>query len=386
MSGIKRIILNEMSYFGAGSRSVLADEIIKRGFKKVFVVTDNDLVKFGVAGEVTAVLDRANIPFVVFSDVKQNPTVKQVKLGGEEFAASGADVIVAIGGGSPIDTAKAIGIIATNPEFADVISLEGVADTKNKSISIIALPTTAGTAAEVTINYVITDEENVKKMVCVDSNVIPILSIVDAELMVSMPRGLTAATGMDALTHAIEGYITKGAWEMSDMFELKAIEMIAKHLPVAVENPSNVEAREGMAMAQYIAGMGFSNVGLGLVHGMAHPLGAYYDIPHGVANALLLPIIMKYNATSCIDKYGEIAKAMGVNTVGLSKIEAAHAAVDAVKTLAIKVGIPERLRNLNVKEEDLEKLANSAFNDICTPGNPRSVNITDILDLYKKAF
>lgn len=386
MSEIKRIILNEMSYFGAGSRAVLADEIKKRGFKKVFVVTDNDLVKFGVAAEVTAALESADIPFVVFSDVKQNPTVKQVKLGIEAFVASGTDVIVAIGGGSPIDTAKAIGIIAANPEFADVVSLEGVADTKNKSIPIIALPTTAGTAAEVTINYVITDDENVKKMVCVDPNAIPILSIVDAELMVGMPRGLTAATGMDALTHAIEGYITKGAWEMSDMFELKAIEMIAKHLLVAVENPSNVEAREGMAMAQYIAGMGFSNVGLGLVHGMAHPLGAYYDIPHGVANALLLPIIMKYNATSCIDKYGEIAKAMGVNTVGLSKIEAAHAAVDAVKALAIKVGIPERLRNLNVQEEDLEKLANSAFNDICTPGNPRDVSEKDILGLYKKAY
>jgi lactaldehyde reductase len=386
MSGIKRIILNEMSYFGAGSRSVLADEIKRRGYKKVFIVTDNDLVKFGVAGEVTAVLERAAIPFVVFSDVKQNPTVKQVKLGGEEFAVSGADVIIAIGGGSPIDTAKAIGIIATNPQFIDVVSLEGVADTKNKSIPIIALPTTAGTAAEVTINYVITDEENVKKMVCVDPNDIPVLSIVDAELMVSMPKGLTAATGLDALTHAIEGYITKGAWEMSDMFELKAIEMIAKHLPVAVENSSNIEARDGMAVAQYIAGMGFSNVGLGLVHGMAHPLGAYYDIPHGVANALLLPIIMKYNATSCIDKYGEIAKAMGVNTVGLSKIEAAHAAVDAVKALAIKVGIPERLRNLNVKEENLEKLANSAFNDICTPGNPRNVTLKDVLELYRKAF
>jgi lactaldehyde reductase len=386
MSELKRIILNEMSYFGAGSRVVLADEIIKRGFKKVFVVTDNDLVKFGVAGEVTAVLDRAKIPFVVFSDVKQNPSVKQVKLGGEEFVVSGADVIVAIGGGSPIDTAKAIGIIAANPEFADVVSLEGVADTKSKSIPIIALPTTAGTAAEVTINYVITDEENVKKMVCVDPNAIPILSIVDAELMISMPKGLTAATGMDALTHAIEGYITKGAWKMSDMFELKAIEMIAKHLPVAVENPSNVEAREGMAMAQYIAGMGFSNVGLGLVHGMAHPLGAYYDIPHGVANALLLPIIMKYNATSCIDKYGEIAKAMGVNTTTFSKLDAAHAAVDAVKTLAVKVGIPERLRDLNVKEEDLEKLAGSAFNDVCTPGNPRNVTFVEILNLYKKAF
>ena len=386
MSVINRIILNEMSYFGAGSRSVLADEIKKRGFKKVFVVTDNELLKFGVAGKVTSFLDNAGIPFQVFSDVKQNPTVKQVKLGGEEFAASGADVIVAIGGGSPIDTAKAIGIIAANPEFADVVSLEGVADTKNKSIPIIALPTTAGTAAEVTINYVITDEENVKKMVCVDPNTIPILSIVDAELMLSMPKGLTAATGMDALTHAIEGYITKGAWEMSDMFELKAIEMIAKHLPVAVENPSNIEAREGMALAQYIAGMGFSNVGLGLVHGMAHPLGAYFDIPHGVANALLLPIVMKFNATSCIEKYGDIAKAMGVNTYAFSKIESANAAVDAVKALAVKVGIPERLRDLNVTEESLEKLALSAFNDICTPGNPRNVTKEDVLELYKKAF
>jgi lactaldehyde reductase len=383
---MNKIILNEMSYFGAGSRSVLADEIKRRGYKKVFVVTDNDLVKFGVAGEVTKILDNADIPFVVFSDVKQNPTIKQVKLGGDEFAVSEADVIVAIGGGSPIDTAKAIGIIATNPEFADVVSLEGIANTKNKSVPVIALPTTAGTAAEVTINYVITDEENVKKMVCVDPNAIPVLSIVDAELMLSMPKGLTAATGMDALTHAIEGFITKGAWEMSDMFELKAIEMIVKHLPVAVENPTNTEAREGMAMAQYMAGMGFSNVGLGLVHGMAHPLGAYYDIPHGVANAVLLPIVMKYNATSCIDKYGEIAKAMGLNTVGLSKIEVAHVAVDAVKALAIKVGIPERLRNLNVKEEDLERLANSAFNDICTPGNPRSVSQKDVLELYRKAF
>lgn len=386
MSEIKRIILNEMSYFGAGSRAILADEINKRGFKKVFVVTDNELLKFGVAGEVTSILDNAGIPFQIFSDVKQNPTVKQVKLGCKEFADSGADVIVAIGGGSPIDTAKAIGIIATNPEFADVVSLEGVADTKNKSIPIIALPTTAGTAAEVTINYVITDEENVKKMVCVDPNDIAILSIVDAELMLSMPQGLTAATGMDALTHAIEGYITKGAWEMSDMFELKAIEMIAKYLPLAVENPSSIEAREGMALAQYIAGMGFSNVGLGLVHGMAHPLGAYFDIPHGVANALLLPIVMKYNATSCIEKYGKIAKVMGVNTFGYNKIESALAAVDAVKALAIKVRIPERLRDLNVTEESLEKLALSAFNDICTPGNPCNVTLDEILNLYKKAF
>jgi len=293
---------------------------------------------------------------------------------------------VAIGGGSSIDTAKAIGIIAANPEFADVVSLEGVAGTKNKSVPVIALPTTAGTAAEVTINYVITDEENVKKMVCVDPNGIAILSIVDAELMLSMPRGLTAATGMDALTHAIEGYITLGAWEMSDMFELKAMEMIAKHLPAVVENPSDVVARDGMAVAQYIAGMGFSNVGLGLVHGMAHPLGAYFDVPHGVANALLLPIVMQYNASSCVDKFGDVAKAMGVNIDGLSKDEAAQAAVDAVKALAVKVGIPERLRDLKVTEDSLEALAQSALNDVCTPGNPRTVKLEEILELYKIAF
>ncbi len=383
---IKRMILNETSYFGAGSRSVLADEIKKRGFKKVFVVTDPDLLRFGVAGEVTSILGNAEISYVVFSDLKQNPTVKQVKLGCEEFASSKADVIVAIGGGSSIDAAKAIGIIAANPEFADVVSLEGVADTKNKSIPVIALPTTAGTAAEVTINYVITDEENIKKMVCVDPNDIAILSIVDPELMVSMPKGLTAATGMDALTHAIEGYITKGAWEMSDMFELKAIEMIAKYLPRAVENPADIEARDGMAMAQYIAGMGFSNVGLGLVHGMAHPLGAYFDVPHGVANALLLPIVMKYNASSCVEKYGDIARAMGVNTFAFSKLEAANAAVDAVKALALKVGIPERLRELNVSEDSLESLAQSAYNDVCTPGNPRNVKFEDVLKLYKEAY
>jgi len=383
---INRIILNETSYFGAGSRIVLANEIMKRGFKKVFVVTDNELVKFGVVGQVTSVLDNAGIPFQIFSEVKQNPTVKQVKAGGAEFAASGADVIVAIGGGSPIDTAKAIAIIANNPEFADVVSLEGVANTKNKCVPIIALPTTAGTASEVTINYVITDEENVKKMVCVDPNDIAILSIVDAELMVSMPRGLTAATGMDALTHAIEGYITKGAWEMSDMFELKGIEMIAKYLPAVVENPSDLVAREGMALAQYIAGMGFSNVGLGLVHGMAHPLGAFFDIPHGVANALLLPIVMKYNTSSCVDRFGDIAKAMGVNTYAFSKLEAANAAVEAVKALALKVGIPERLRDLKVTEDSLESLAQSAFNDVCTPGNPRTATLEDILKLYKTAF
>jgi lactaldehyde reductase len=386
MSAIKRIILNEMSYYGAGSRSVLADEIKKRGFKKVFIVTDKDLLKFGVVEKVTSVLDAAKIEYTIFSNVKQNPTVAQVKEGVVAFSISGADAIVAIGGGSPIDTAKGIGIISNNPEFADVVSLEGVADTKNKSIPIIALPTTAGTAAEVTINYVITDEENVKKMVCVDPNVIPVLSIVDAELMLSLPPSLTAATGMDALTHAIEGYITKGAWEMSDMFELKAIEMIAKHLPVVVKNPSDVVARDGMAVAQYIAGMGFSNVGLGLVHGMAHPLGAYYDIPHGVANALLLPIVMEYNTESSIAKYVDIARAMGIKVDHLSLSEAAKAAVEAVKNLAIEVGIPEKLQLLNVKEEDLERLSQSAFEDVCTPGNPREVQLSDILELYKKAF
>jgi len=386
MSTIKRIILNEMSYYGAGSRSVLADEIKKRGLKKIFIVTDKDLIKFGVVEKVTSVLDLGKIEYSIFSNVKQNPTVAQVKEGVLDFSASGANAIVAIGGGSPIDTAKAIAIISNNPEFADVVSLEGVADTKNKCVPIIALPTTAGTAAEVTINYVITDEKSVKKMVCVDPNAIPILSIVDAELMLTLPPSVTAATGMDALTHAIEGYITKGAWEMSDMFELKAIEMIAKHLPTAVKNPSNVEARDGMAVAQYIAGMGFSNVGLGLVHGMAHPLGAYYDIPHGVANALLLPIVMEYNTKSSISKYAEIARAMGIYVNNLSLVEAAQAAVQAVKNLAIEVGIPEKLNLLNVKEEDLERLAQSAFEDVCTPGNPRDVTVQDILELYKKAF
>jgi len=378
--------LNETSYFGAGSRSVIAEELTKRGFKKAFIVTDKDLVRFGVAALVTEILDKAGFAYEIFSDVKQNPTVVQVKKGVEGFKKSGADVLIAIGGGSSIDTAKAIGIISTNPQFSDVVSLEGVADTKNKSIPIIALPTTAGTAAEVTINYVITDEENVKKMVCVDPNDIPVLSIVDAELMASMPRGLTAATGMDALTHAIEGYITQGAWEMSDMFEPKAIEMIIKHLPEVVKNPKNVEARNGMAIAQYIAGMGFSNVGLGLVHGMAHPLGAFYDIPHGVANALLLPIVMQYNAGSAVEKFGDIAVALGVDVKGLSKEDAAQAAVNAVKNLAKQVGIPEKLSDLNVKKEDLARLAQSAFNDVCTPGNPRAATVEDILALYQKAF
>ncbi len=380
------MILNETSYFGAGSRKVIAEEVAKRGYKKALVVTDKDLVKFGVAAQVTDVLKAAGIPFEMFDEVKPNPTVKNVKNGIAAFKAAGADFIVAIGGGSSMDTSKAVGIIINNPEFADVTSLEGVANTKKKSVPVIALPTTAGTAAEVTINYVITDEENVKKMVCVDPNDIPTLAIIDPELMLSMPRGLTAATGMDTLTHAIEGLITLGAWEMSDMFEIKAIEMIAKWLPKAVENPSDIEARDGMATAQYIAGMAFSNVGLGLVHGMAHPLGAYYDIPHGVANALLLPFVMEYNKEAAKAKYRTIAEAMGVDTSAMDDDQAAQAAVDAVKALAVKVRIPQHLSELGVPESGLPTLAQAAFNDVCTPGNPRKAVVEEILEVYKKAF
>ena len=380
------MILNETSYFGAGSRKVIAEEVAKRGYKKALVVTDKDLVKFGVAAQVTDVLKAAGIPFEMFDEVKPNPTVKNVKNGIAAFKAAGADFIVAIGGGSSMDTSKAVGIIINNPEFADVTSLEGVANTKKKSVPVIALPTTAGTAAEVTINYVITDEENVKKMVCVDPNDIPTLAIIDPELMLSMPRGLTAATGMDALTHAIEGLITLGAWEMSDMFEIKAIEMIAKWLPKAVENPSDIEARDGMATAQYIAGMAFSNVGLGLVHGMAHPLGVYYDIPHGVANALLLPFVMEYNKEAAKAKYRTIAEAMGVDTSAMDDDQAAQAAVDAVKALAVKVRIPQHLSELGVPESGLPTLAQAAFNDVCTPGNPRKAVVEEILEVYKKAF
>ena len=381
-----RIVLNETSYFGPGSRSVIPEEVKRRNLKKAFIVTDNDLVKFGVVKQVTDILEQAAIPYTTFAEVKQNPTVTNVKAGVKAYAASAADFIIAIGGGSPTDTAKAIGIITNNPEFSNVVSLEGVANTKNKSVPIIALPTTAGTAAEVTINYVITDEENVKKMVCVDPNDIPVLAIVDAELMSSMPKSLTAATGMDALTHAIEGYITKGSWEMSDMFELKAIEMIARHLPAAVANGHDLEARNGMAVAQYIAGMAFSNVGLGVVHGMAHPLGAIFDIPHGVANALLLPIIMEFNAPAALDKYVEIAKAMNVYSTDMTKEKAAEAAVEAVKTLSLRVNIPQHLSDLGIQESDLDRLATAAFADVCTPGNPREVTKEIILDLYKKAL
>jgi lactaldehyde reductase len=383
---VQRFILNEVSYFGPGAREVLPKEISRLGYKKAFVATDKDLIKFGVAEKVLKVLDAAGIPYEVFSDIKPNPTVANVKAGVAAFAASGADFILAIGGGSSMDTAKAVGIITNNPEFADVVSLEGVADTKQKSVPIIALPTTAGTAAEVTINYVITDEENQKKMVCVDPNDIPVMAIVDAELMYTLPKSLTAATGLDALTHAIEGLITKGAWEMSDMFELKAIEMIARHLETAVNEPENAEARNGMAVAQYIAGMAFSNVGLGVVHGMAHPLGAIFDIPHGVANALLLPTVMAYNMPAALDKYVQIAKAMNVYRPEMTTEEAAQAAVDAVQALSVRVGIPQHLSELGIKAEDLDRLATAAAADVCTPGNPREVNKDIILDLYKKVL
>lgn len=383
---IHRFILNEVSYFGPGAREVLPQEIARLGFKKAFVATDKDLIKFGVAEKVLKVLDGAGIPYEVFSDIKPNPTVANVKAGVAAFAASGADFILAIGGGSSMDTAKAVGIITNNPEFSDVVSLEGVADTKKKSVPIIALPTTAGTAAEVTINYVITDEVNEKKMVCVDPNDIPVMAIVDAELMYTLPKSLTAATGLDALTHAIEGLITKGAWEMSDMFELKAIEMIARHLETAVNEPQNAEARNGMAVAQYIAGMAFSNVGLGVVHGMAHPLGAIFDVPHGVANALLLPTIMEFNMPAALDKYVQIAKAMDVYSAGMSREEAAQAAVDAVKALSVRVGIPQHLTDLGIQASDLDRLATAAAADVCTPGNPREVNKEIILDLYKKVL
>ena len=383
---VNRIILNETSYFGAGARRMLADEFRGRGYVRACVVTDKDLIRFGVAGKVTGVLDEAGIAYEIFSDLKPNPTVKNVQAGVEAFCRSGADAIVAIGGGSAMDTAKAVGIIAANPAFGDVVSLEGMAPTANRSVPVFALPTTAGTAAEVTINYVITDEANTKKMVCVDPKDIPAVAIIDAELMAAMPRGLTAATGMDALTHAIEGYITKGAWTLTDMFELKAVELIARWLPAAVENGADTEAREGMAVAQYIAGMGFSNVGLGLVHGMAHPLGAFYDIPHGVANALLLPYVMQYNMESSLVKFGDVARAMGVDTAGMDTRQAAQAAVDAVRALAVRVGIPQRLSSLGVREEELPRLAASALADVCTPGNPRDTSAEEILALYREAF
>lgn len=383
---VQRFILNEVSYFGAGSRKQLPEAINRLGGKKALVVSDKGLIKFGVTKMVTDELDLANIPYEIYSEIKPNPTVTNVKQGVEAFKRAEADLIIAIGGGSSMDTAKGIGIVTTNPEFGDIVSLEGCAPTKHKSIPIIAMPTTAGTAAETTINYVIIDEEKQKKMVCVDPNDIPSVAIIDAELMYSLPKNLTAATGMDALTHAIEGLITKGAWEMSDMFEVEAIKMTHKYLELAVNEPKNPEGRNGMAVAQYIAGMAFSNVGLGLVHGMAHPMGALFDIPHGVANALLLPTIMKFNAKKCMDKYVTIAKAMEIYKDGMNKEEAAEAACDAVQSLAIRVGIPQHLSELGIKESDIPALAEQAINDVCTPGNPRDVTIEEIIELYKKVL
>ena len=377
-----RIILNETSYFGAGARENIAAEAKARGFKKALFVTDKDLMKFGVAAKVTEVLDREGLAYEILDDVKANPTIENVQNGVERFKAAGADYLIAVGGGSVMDTAKAIGIIINNPEFADVRSLEGVADTKNKSVTIIAAPTTAGTAAEVTINYVITDVQNKRKMVCVDPHDIPMVAVVDSDLMASMPKGLTAATGMDALTHAIEGYITAGAWEMSDMFEIKAIELIAKNLRAAVNGCP--EGREGMALGQYVAGMGFSNVGLGIVHSMAHPLGAVYDTPHGVANAIILPTVMEYNAEATGEKYRDIAKAMGVEGVDAMTIEEARkAAVVAVRKLSADIGIPATLTEVGVKEEDIDFLADSAMADPCTPGNPKKPTKEDVVALYK---
>lgn len=383
---VNRFILNEVSYFGPGARKELPSVIQRLGFKKALIVTDKGLVQFGVCKMVSDVLDEAGIPYEIYSEVKPNPTVTNVKMGVEAFAKSGADFIVAIGGGSSMDTAKGIGIVTNNPEFADVVSLEGVAPTKKKTVPIIALPTTAGTAAETTINYVIIDEERQQKMVCVDPNDIPCCAIIDAELMYSLPRLTTAATGMDALTHAIEGYITKAAWELSDMFEIEAIRMINKYLRMAVNEPKNPEGRNGMAVAQYVAGMAFSNVGLGVVHGMAHPMGSLHDIPHGVANALLLPTIMEFNAPACLPKYRNIAEAMGVDTKSMSDEEAARAACKAVRDLAIEVGIPQTLTEIGIKESDIEALAQQAITDVCTPGNPREVTIDDIRALYKKVL
>ena len=377
-----RFVLNETSYHGKGAIAEIATEINARGFKKAFVCSDPDLIKFNVTKKVTDVLDRANIAYEIFSDIKANPTIENVKSGVEAFKKSGADCIVAIGGGSSMDTAKAIGIIIENPEFSDVRSLEGVAPTKNKCTPIIAVPTTAGTAAEVTINYVITDAEKNRKMVCVDVHDIPVVAVVDPDMMATMPKGLTAATGMDALTHAIEGYITKGAWELSDMFHIKAIEIIARSLRGAVDNTD--EGREGMALGQYVAGMGFSNVGLGIVHSMAHPLGALYDTPHGVANAIILPVVMEYNAPYTGEKYRDIAKAMGVaNAYDISLEDARKAAIDAVKKLSEDVGIPKDLKEI-VKKEDIAFLAQSAFDDACRPGNPRDTSVEEITELYNK--
>ena len=376
-----RIVLNTISYHGKGAIGEIPNELNARGYKHAFVCSDPDLVKFGVTKKVTDLLDAAKIPYTLYSDIKPNPTIENVQHGVAAYNASGADSIVAIGGGSSMDTAKAIGIIANNPEFADVRSLEGVAPTKKHAVFTIAVPTTAGTAAEVTINYVITDVEKKRKFVCVDTNDIPEIAVVDPDMMASMPKGLTAATGMDALTHAIEGYITKAAWTMTDMFHLKAIELISRYLRASVAGEP--EGREGMALAQYIAGQGFSNVGLGIVHSMAHGLGALYDTPHGVANAIILPTVMAYNAPATGDKYRDIAKAMGVKgTEGMTIEEARKAAIEAVRQLASDVGIPVNLKGI-LHEEDVQFLAESAYADACRPGNPRDTSVEEIAELYR---
>ena len=377
-----RIVLNETSYHGKGAIQEIAGEVTRRGFRKAFVCSGPTLYKHGVTKKVTDVLEQAGCPYEVYTNIKENPTIENVQDGVKAYKASGADFIVALGGGSPMDTAKAIGIIINNPEFEDVRSLEGVAPTKNPSVPIIAVPTTAGTASEITINYVITDTEKRRKFVCVDTHDIPIVAVVDPDMMSSMPKGLTAATGMDALTHAIEGYITKAAWEMTDMFHLKAIELISSSLRGAVKNTP--EGREGMALGQYVAGMGFSNVGLGIVHSMAHALGAVYDTPHGVANAILLPTVMEFNADATGEKYRDIAKAMGVQgTETMSQEEYRKAAVDAVRKLASDVGIPKDLKGI-AKEEDVRFLSESAVADACAPGNPKEATLEDIEMLYRK--
>ena len=376
-----RIVLNTVSYHGKGAIGNIVPELAARCFQKAFVCSDPDLIRFNVTKKVTDLLDAAGFAYEVYSDIKPNPTIENVQTGVAAFRKSGADCIVAIGGGSSMDTAKAIGVIIENPEFADVRSLEGVAPTKKHAVFTIAVPTTAGTAAEVTINYVITDVEKKRKFVCVDTNDIPEVAVIDPDMMASMPKGLTAATGMDALTHAIEGYTTKAAWEMTDMFHLKAIELIARHLRGAVENTA--EGREGMALAQYVAGMGFSNVGLGIVHSMAHGLGALYDTPHGVANAIILPVVMEYNAPYTGEKYREIARAMGVEGVdAMTQEEYRKAACDAVRKLGQDVGIPADLKAI-VKDEDVQFLAESAFADACRPGNPRDTSVEEIAALYR---
>ncbi len=381
-----RMILNETSYFGAGCRKELVGEMQKRGMKKAFVVTDKDLMKFNVAKMVLDELDGAKIPYEIFDEVQANPTVSNVKKGLEAFKKANACCIIAIGGGSVIDTAKAIGVITANPEFADVVSLEGAVVTKNKSFPVIAFATTSGTAAEVTINYVITDEEEHRKLVCIDPNDLPLIAFNDAEMMMSMPKGLTAATGMDALTHAIEGYITLGAWELSDAICLRSINLIANNLETAVKDGKNAAAREGMALGSYVAGMAFSNVGLGIVHSMAHPLGARFDIPHGVANALLLPYVMEYNMPACVKKYRKIAEAMNVCTKDMNDDEAAKAAIDAVKKLSKAINIPEKMTEIKIPEDSLEMLSQDAFKDPCTGGNPRKTSAAEILEIYKKAY